>query len=336
MTTSTPIANETPRRRGVGYWLKRGLLGIVVALTALLLSGAFYETLMAAGDNERYPRPSVLVDVDGYRMHLYCLGSGSPTVVFIGGAAALSYQDAPLQQAISETTRACIYDRAGYLWSEARPEARTVWQLADELYTLLVAGEIAPPYLLVGSSNGGIYARAFADAYADDVAGLVMVDARLETELGKGGTLPTWILEAMGRVGLFRLFPQMICPPNACDPAYRDAIATFRGYASHLATYDREVREGLDGSPEQIALINERLGQPGALADLPLVILHADQAHMPLAEMDPYYRDFVEQYREHYTALSTASTYSLIDSGHGLAVEHQDIVVEAIERILQH
>jgi pimeloyl-ACP methyl ester carboxylesterase len=307
--------------------------GVILSLLVLALGFAF-ETRMRTGDANSYPPPGQLYSVDGYAMHLHCTGEGSPTVLFIGGAAALSFQDAAMQQRVSATTRTCIYDRAGYLWSDPRPEARTSWQLMDELHDLLATAQNAPPYVLVGSSNGGIYARVYAYLYPQDVAGLVMVDARLETELGKGGMLPTAILQGMGSVGLFRLFPGIICPPSACNPSYAEPIAVFRGYSSTLTTYDREVTEGLDGAAEQIRLLNTRLGTPGSLANLPIIILHANQFGLPVERLEPRLRDYVERYQSHYTALSSASTYRLIDSGHGIAVEHPDVVQGAIESIV--
>jgi pimeloyl-ACP methyl ester carboxylesterase len=325
---------HSPARRFVWKGIRRILKTALLVLLVLIAMGLSFEQVMQAGDATRYPALGQVYLVDGYEMHLRCMGEGSPTVVFIGGAAALSYQDAPMQGRVSTSTRACIYDRAGYLWSEARPEPRTAWQLMVELHCLLETAGIEPPYVLVGSSNGGIYARAYAYQYPDEVVGMVLVDARLETELGKGGSLPTWIMQAMGQIGLFRLFPSMICPPNACDPAYAEQIATFRGYASTLTTYEREVAEGLDGAPEQIALLNEHLGRSGALGNMMLVILQANQYGVSVEQLESRLREYVQRYRAHYTSLSSNAAYQLIDSGHGIAVERPEVVQRAIEEVL--
>jgi pimeloyl-ACP methyl ester carboxylesterase len=322
---------------------RSGCLGSLFRLSLKLLAliglfiavGFLFEIGMKSGDPARYPRPGELINIAGRDMHLFCIGEGSPTVLFVGGAGALSYQDMPIQAAISAGTRACVYDRAGYLWSEARPEMRTAWQLMDELHTLLTTADVRPPYILVGSSNGGLYARAFAYQYPDDVAGLVLVDARLETELGKTQSLPVGIFQLMGQIGLFRLFPGIICPESACDLTYREEIAVFRGYPNNLTTYERELVEGLDGSPEQITMIQERLGVPGLLGNMPVIILHANQARVSPEEMEPGYRAFLENYRAHYSRLSTNTRYMLLDSGHGIAVEHPDVLVDQIRDVLE-
>jgi hypothetical protein len=56
----------------------------------LAASGATYEAIMRAGDAKRYPPPGQLVDVGGYRLHLHCVGQGSPTVVLDPGLGSFS------------------------------------------------------------------------------------------------------------------------------------------------------------------------------------------------------------------------------------------------------
>jgi pimeloyl-ACP methyl ester carboxylesterase len=330
------ITRHNSLGRRILRWLGRGILGLVISLAALIVSGITFESVMLAGDAERYLPTGQIIEVEGYAVHFRCVGEarvGQPTVVMIGGAIGLSYQDLPIQERVSQFARTCVYDRAGYLWSDARPEPRTAWQLMAELRALLHAIPVAPPYVLVGASNGGIYARAFHYLYPDEVAAIVLLDANSEQTLGQGGRLSTDLLKAMGRVGLFRLFPGMICPPDACDPAYAEPNAVFRGYGQHLDTYEREAADGLE-SPDQIALLRKRLGTPGTLGNMPLLILHANQARVPLEAMDSRYRDHVERYRAYHTALSSRAQYWLIESGHGLAVEQPARVVEAIHAAL--
>ena len=54
--------------------------------------------------------------------------------------------------------------------------------MAETLKTLLINLKIAPPYILIGHSMGGVYTRGFAGLYPDDVAGLVFVDPADFTE----------------------------------------------------------------------------------------------------------------------------------------------------------
>src|SRR5215217_6612122 len=72
--------------RRVGRWTGIVLLGLVALIMWLAASGAAYEAIMAAGDDERYPARGQRVDVGDYRLHIHCVGEGSPTVVLDAGA----------------------------------------------------------------------------------------------------------------------------------------------------------------------------------------------------------------------------------------------------------
>lgn len=81
------------------------------------------------------------------------------------------------------------FERPGYI---AGPDVRnppavasdgitTLSEQAQHLHALLAAAQLAPPYVLVGHSLGGVTLMAFAKYYPDEVAGIVFVDGRLPT-----------------------------------------------------------------------------------------------------------------------------------------------------------
>ena len=117
-----------------------------------------------------------MVDVDGHRVHIYCTGEGDPTVVVASGG--FSFDWGLIQPEIAKTNRICTYDPAGTAWSEPVPGREhpacsdRVW----ELNRLLHNADIAPPYVLVGFSIGGLVARLYAARYPKDVVGMVLVD----------------------------------------------------------------------------------------------------------------------------------------------------------------
>lgn len=150
--------------------------GLTSALAAsvVLLAGA---GAAAPGDG-LYTHPGKLVSAgDGARLNLYCMGSGSPTVVFDSGWEDWAPAWAVVQPKIAAWTRACSYDRAGAGFSEPGPLPRTSVRIADELHAALHNAGIAGPYILVGHAFGGDNVRTFADRYMPQVAGLVLVEA---------------------------------------------------------------------------------------------------------------------------------------------------------------
>src|ERR671933_2339723 len=76
--------NRVPARR-IGRRSLVWLGGILAVLLGLSLLGAGYESMAEAADVRAYPPPGQLVDVGGYRLHLNCVGTGSPTVVIEAG-----------------------------------------------------------------------------------------------------------------------------------------------------------------------------------------------------------------------------------------------------------
>jgi pimeloyl-ACP methyl ester carboxylesterase len=121
-----------------------------------------------------------MVDVGGRRLHLSCVGSGSPTVVFESGLGEGAYAWALVQPAVGRRYRACSYDRSGIAFSDPDPGPRSVAGLVGDLHELLARSGERGPYLLVGHSLGGLFVRRYAMKYPDEVAGLVLVDSSHE------------------------------------------------------------------------------------------------------------------------------------------------------------
>ncbi|HOE40825.1 MAG TPA: alpha/beta fold hydrolase [Rhodoferax sp.] len=115
----------------------------------------------------------------------YLAGSGSPTVIFESGLGDGKEVWAPVFNALSRKTRVLAYDRAGYGQSDKSSWTRDGFQIVHELRALLRTENIAPPYVLVGHSLGGTLVKLFARTYPDEVAGVVLVDARHADFVGR-------------------------------------------------------------------------------------------------------------------------------------------------------
>ena len=122
------------------------------------------------------PAPGRLVSIGTDRLHVQCLGTGAPPVIFDAALGGSSLSWTFVQPAVASVTTACVYDRAGFGWSDAGPIPRTASRLADELHALIAAAGLEGPFVLVGHSFGGLTIRLFAARYPALVAGLVFVD----------------------------------------------------------------------------------------------------------------------------------------------------------------
>src|SRR2546423_579768 len=120
------------------------------------------------------------IDVGGHALNMLIGGEAAPAVVFEAGFGAGLTSWATVQNNTAKFARTVSYDRAGIGQSELGPKPRAAKQIAAELHTALQKAGIAPPYILVGHSFGGIYARVFADMYPKEVAGMVLIDPSQE------------------------------------------------------------------------------------------------------------------------------------------------------------
>src|SRR5688500_14536318 len=184
-TSNTTKPIQPPARPGHRGWRAlRGFARVVsmgfALIVGLALAGASYEAIAARGDAQAYPPPGRLIDVGGYRLHLQCVGTGSPAVVLDAGLGDMSLAWNLVQTEMGQTTQVCAYDRAGMGWSDPGPQPRTPGHIARELHTLLTNAGIPGPYVMVGHSAAGKNVRMFALQYPEQVAGMVLVDTRSE------------------------------------------------------------------------------------------------------------------------------------------------------------
>jgi pimeloyl-ACP methyl ester carboxylesterase len=143
----------------------------------LFVAFALGAALPAQSGSDGYRPPGELIDVGGRKLHLYCTGAGTPTVVLVAGGGAFSIDWALVQPRVSEQTRVCSWDRAGLAWSDPGPADETVEGTVADLHAVLQASGEKPPYVLVGASIAGIFIRAYQRTHPDDVAALVFTNS---------------------------------------------------------------------------------------------------------------------------------------------------------------
>ncbi len=338
MATISPLHTvlqhiSLPHRR----WLQRTgkiLLNLLTLFTLLAAGGLSYEALMAPGDGERYPPPGTLVDVGGHRLHLYCIGQGSPTVLFEAGHGGSSLDWQLVQPQIAKTTRACAYDRAGYGWSDMGPLPRTPQQIVTELHTLLTNAGIDGPYVLVGHSMGGRAVRLFASCYPHEVVGMVLVDARHESldqvlseEQRRADqrhvTRSNMLAHVLGRLGILRLtgahLMALAVPGFEHLPATtRTTLAMFLGKPKQSEAFSSEF------SAETAA---DALLATASLGDRPLRVLVAQAA----VDHDPRWLPAQQQ----HATLSSRSGLTVVPGRHYLQLDQPAQVAATITEVVQ-
>jgi pimeloyl-ACP methyl ester carboxylesterase len=155
------------------------LLSVVtVACGAGGSSGQHGRSAASRDSNPVTVGPGRLVRIGGGRsLFLYCVGTGSPTVILEAGFGGNIDDWRDVQGRLGHATRTCAYDRAGLVNSPAIPGVHDAAAEVADLNRLLDHAGIPPPYVLVGHSYGGILVRLFAHVHPRDTAGLVLVEA---------------------------------------------------------------------------------------------------------------------------------------------------------------
>jgi len=262
------------RRPGKGclLWLGASL----ASLLGLMLVGYIYEPVAEAADAKAYPPPGELVDVGGYRLHINCSGTGSPTVMIEAGLGDWSTSWGFVQSEVAKTTRVCTYDRAGVGWSESGPLPRDAAQFAKELHTLLQNADIPGPYVMVGHSLGGLGVRLFVHDYSSEVSGVVLIESMNPKQIAQ---LPTGersqpnpqsryysVLTGLARFGVVRMLagPVMRMLSPSIIPDEKAYYSRFVRPQSMQAARDESL--GLAASEEEAATVK-------TFGDLPLIVL---------------------------------------------------------------
>lgn len=310
--------------RALKYVLAVELLLVIVAAGI----GAMYEAVQQRRDRVTYQPPGKLIDVGGYRLHLYCTGEGGPTVVLEFGLDG-SYLDwYKVQPQLAQFTRVCSYDRAGYGWSDTSPRPRIPTVMSEELHTLLVNAGEKPPYILVGHSLGSFDVLMYAHSYPQEVAGVVLVDGAHPDEL-----LPFYFQKKLWlRMMQFTMpfgLPRWRgwCGTGSAEIAGMKRAIGCRTqvYATHYAQWE--------AFPEGAAEVR-RLG---SLGDIPVTIISRDpnRNSSPEGPVSPQHEQHWAKLQQNLVGLSSRTTQiTATGSGHSVPVERPEVIVDAIRKLV--
>ena len=152
-----------------------------IAVPALVLGALGAAAGLQAGLDARtrrsYPPPGRMIDVGGWRLHLWSKGEGVPVVLHAGfGGSCLDWT--PLLDAPPDGVQLWAWDRPGMAWSDLGPrDADDPLTLMAHLHKALRTAGVDEPAVHVGHSLGGVHALAFARQHPEAVAGVVLVDS---------------------------------------------------------------------------------------------------------------------------------------------------------------
>lgn len=310
----------------------------------LLVATTLYQAI-ASWLEDRQPPPGQLIDVGKYRLHLYVAGEAGPTIVLdhsLGGVEGYF-----LIEKLSKLARVCIYDRAGYGWSDHSPYPRTSHQIVKELDTLLIQARIEPPYILVGNSFGSYNVRLYAHLFPQKVVGIVLTDALHETGMLKMSVplqalklffISGFVMSVLGSMlGIIRLLRVLgvfeLLKPELRHFSQVSLNCVKRSFcrSKHWITMSREMMN-IDKSARQVSIAKH-------FGTVPIVSIKASSFFKP-----SFWTIFIplkgaNQLREKmHVELGNLSTDCLqveaSKSGHFVWVDQPDVIVDAVRTVL--
>ena len=266
-------------------------------------------------------------------------GRGGPAVVLLAGGGALGLDYLTVHDGVARRTTSVLYDRAGSGWSDPAELPRSAADVITELRELLSAADVPAPYLLVGHSLGGAYARHYAQRFPDEVAGLILIDPLHEDsskywppELNQGqeqlqamatAELPDGMLEAYRVV-----FEQKL---SGFPDEVREALI-----ARHLAGWRTGILESLS-----MQMVCDELRQGGAVPDVPITLISAMgvdpvQAAFTPVELQQKVNEGKHTLHELIAQSVRRGRHVVVpDAAHAwVAMERPDVIVAAIEEML--
>ncbi len=257
----------------------------------------------------------------GRKLHLNCVGEGSPTVVLEAGLGDSSLAWSLVQPRLATTTRVCSYDRSGTAWSHDAGPQHGLRRAAADLDRLLSASGERPPFVLVGHSWGGWLITVYARQHLEEVAGVVLVDSSV-------GFDPP-VIEKM---------PVSHAGPPSGPMAMKkssdeeDPFKKLPPSAAKQYVWTQSLRrfDDVDDPEEPLATVQAATRGPFPLDSKPLVIIAARRGDGALGQDTPKGKTV----RSEVLGLSRRSTLIYASGGHHVHLEEPDIVVAAVRDVI--
>jgi pimeloyl-ACP methyl ester carboxylesterase len=327
------VTQPSKPKRGFMGWISTALIVVFLLGTGTRIAGASAKKRLM----EHYPIPGQMVDAGGFKMHMYCTGKGSPTVILISGLDDFSITWSLVQPDIAKTTRVCSYDRAGLGWSEASPNPRTSGNMVRELHTLLVNAKVEGPYVMVGHSFGGALVQLYAHNYPDEVVGMVLVDSAATNLFIR---IPAWkkaidqkiafyhALDPLNSFGLLALVPGNI--PNRGFPD--EALAQYRAISAATKYYETSIAEN-EMFEKNLAEIQS--AHITTLGNIPLVVLSRGYWDPMPGFTEVENQQAEKKWQELQADLTTLSSNGrqiiAKESEHSIQLQQPHLVIDAIQ-----
>lgn len=261
-------------------------LCFLIACSSLVANAAYAKAAVREFDKV------IALDRDR-RIALHCRGGGTFTVLLETGDGGRRAHMALLFDALSKRYRVCDYDRRNGGKSSAAPTPRKADDLSSDAFDALAASGEHGPYLLFGTSMGGLLARSYAATRP--IMGFVTSN--------QPGTTREWALRA---------HPVM-------SPSERNADDAWAAGDNDEHIDVRDVSRTIDAAPPPMVPY--------------VIMISTEQFQCPATGVcGQLYQAFVGGSQQAASA-GPRGRFQLLDGNHDLYVTNLDQVIRAIDAV---
>jgi len=156
-------------------WIALMRIVLMIFIPVSLVASLLFQWIGFRNDLKKYPPPGQLISINGYNMHINCIGTGEPTYILESGLYYGSIVWDQMQFELAENNRVCAYDRAGYFWSDPSTGDRSPETLAADLHAVLQTAQISPPYIFVTEGTGALPTYQFVQQFPGEIQSAVFI-----------------------------------------------------------------------------------------------------------------------------------------------------------------
>lgn len=313
-------------------------VGMVATLARVLFRACIANSLLVGGlslaAEEDAPldfsftldAPGEKVIIDDFRLHVVCEGEGDTTVLFEAGLGGSSMEWIPVLKLINSDVRGCIYDRAGYAWSDPSPHPSHAAELSREADILLDKIGADGPLILVGHSFGGFIIRELALRRAKHMIGMVLVDASHEDQLARLEGIAGKTMMPRGNSNSFVVSAVQI--PESLPKELQRKIEAFSRMRKTYAALHSEMQYFRQSA--------QQVGRDRTVVAYPVTVISRGLNLYPDDDLGRKKTAIWDELQADLTQLSTQSTLVVAtDNGHHVHTENPALIAKAIDDILK-
>lgn len=324
--------------------LKKIGLSIVVTIVFFIMIGFIYETVSYKNVNKKFPPPGQMMNINGTNLHVNVMGTlkdDSFPVIIETGTGNFSYDWTQVQKELSKYTLTVTYDRPGNGWSEPTSRKYSVDSSLEDIKTIIDKVGSNKPFIIIGHSAGGIYARLFAQKYPSYIAGMILVDSRSEyfannlVEFNKKffETQSQFTMKILSKLGVVRLIGKNFLPMNMPSEISKTEYVNVH--------WDYDFFDSVEKEIQQIPEAEKLLTPTKSLGSMPLTVITPADEHIAVVPLGFSKDDELlvnktwKDSQKWLSTLSSNSEYILAPGeSHAIMYDNPELIVTSVQDMI--